>query len=94
MKNKFDQDEINQKAKGRWKEILKSVLSLSDKELRNKGQPCPICGGIDRYCFTDKYKRGDYYCRGCGPGNGWTLIKKLRGCNFYEALRIVGDYLS
>jgi putative DNA primase/helicase len=53
-----------------------------------------MCGGKDRYSFTDKYQRGDYYCRGCGPGNGWTLIKKIHGCNFLDALEMVGDYLD
>jgi putative DNA primase/helicase len=94
MTYRYNLDEINRKAHGNWRSILKAVLNLSDQQVTNKGQPCPICGGSDRYSFSDKYKNGNYYCRGCGPGNGWTLIKKLKGCEFREALKIVGDYLN
>jgi putative DNA primase/helicase len=94
MVNRHNLEEINNMAKGQWKMILKSILNLSDLQLSKKGQPCPMCGGKDRYSFTDKYQRGDYYCRGCGPGNGWTLIKNLTGCSFREALDLVGDYLG
>lgn len=91
---RYDLNQINQDAEGRWKNILSSILGLTSTQLSKKGQPCPICGGKDRYSFTDKFRRGDYFCRGCGPGNGWTLIMKLKGCKFYEALKMVGDYIN
>lgn len=91
---RYDLKQINIQAEGRWKDILSSILHLSEIQLSKKGQPCPMCGGKDRYSFTNKFCRGDYYCRGCGPGNGWTLIMKLKGCTFYEALNIVGDYIN
>lgn len=94
MTYKYDLDEINQLAYGKWKAILSDLLELTHLQLSNKGQPCPMCGGKDRYCFTDKFHRGDYFCRGCGPGNGWTLIKTIRGCSFYEALNMVAEYLN
>ncbi|HEC26708.1 MAG TPA: hypothetical protein ENI67_04780 [Gammaproteobacteria bacterium] len=75
-------------ATGKWTWILSS-LGLSDRQLSNKHGPCPACGGKDRYRFDNKNSEGTYYCNQCGPGNGWSLIKKLYHCSFNEALRMV-----
>jgi len=41
-------------AQGRWPEILAALAGLSDAELSDRHQPCPRCGGTDRYRFDDK----------------------------------------
>lgn len=61
-------------ARGRWKYIL-TEAGLPEKYLRNKvQQPCPMCGGKDRYSFTDYDNHGNYFCRKCGAGNGFHLL--------------------
>ena len=63
-------------AKGKWRNIL-GKAGVPSKFLRpNVGQSCPMCGGKDRYTFTDYEGDGNYFCRGCGAGNGVHLLSK------------------
>lgn len=73
-----------ERARGRWREIL-SILGVSVKFLTNRHGPCPMCGGKDRFRFDDKEGDGTYFCNQCGPGNGLTFVKKLKGWNHTEA---------
>lgn len=91
---KYSKDEIEKLAYGHWPDILISVAGLTKKQTENRGQPCPMCGGKDRYNFSDYARAGNYFCRGCGAGNGWTMLKKLRGYDFTEALEKVAEYLA
>ena len=84
-------EDIDRKLHGHWKPVLKRILGLTDVQLTNKGQPCPSCGGEDRYNFTDYKGRGDYFCRGCGAGDGWSLIQKVKKVDFKGALQLVRD---
>ncbi|MCL9777427.1 AAA family ATPase [Vibrio methylphosphonaticus] len=72
-------------------EIIKSLgISISDKH--NKGTPCPLCGGRDRFSWTLKNNTWVYYCRHCGGGNLITLVNKLYENNNEErkkALKMV-----
>ena len=45
-------------ASGRWPELLGALAGLSPEQLTDKHQPCPACGGEDRY----RWDRDD------GPG--------------------------
>lgn len=70
---------------GRWREVLISA-GIDAAMLRDKHGPCPACGGTDRFRFDDRKGRGDYFCNGCGPGDGLSLLMKVRGFSFREAL--------
>ena len=59
-------------AQNRWTEIL-HTLGVDQKVLNKRNQPCPTCGGTDRFQYTDKFGNGDYICRGCGHGDGFKL---------------------
>jgi putative DNA primase/helicase len=85
--------DIKAAARGRWPRILRAVAGLSDEQLRDRHQPCPNCGGRDRYRFTDRHESGDYFCNGCGPGNGFRMVMLMNNCTFPKALDLVGDYL-
>jgi putative DNA primase/helicase len=56
---------------------------------REKHGACPGCGGHDRYFFDNKHGRGDYYCRGCGPGDGFKLLQFVHGWTFAETRKRV-----
>jgi putative DNA primase/helicase len=71
-------------ARGRWREIL-LALGVEAKLLTGQHQPCPLCGGKDRFRFTDVTGAGDYFCNGCGSGPGLMLLQKLRGLDFKAA---------
>lgn len=78
--------DLKARAHGRWTEILKA-LGVDDKILNKRNQPCPMCGGTDRFQYTDKYGEGDYYCRGCGHGGGLKLLEGVLGWDFSTILK-------
>lgn len=77
-----------QRAHGRWTEILAS-LGVDERILKRRNLPCPLCGGTDRFQYTDKFGEGNYHCRSCGPGGGFKLLQAVLGIDFNTALRDV-----
>lgn len=73
-------------AKDRWPDLL-ARCGIPEEYLRlKKAGPCPLCGGRDRYSFTDKYGDGDYHCRHCGPGKGLKLLMEYRSLAWVQAV--------
>ena len=79
---------VKHRAHGRWNEILAAV-GVEEKILRHRNGPCPLCGGTDRFQYTDKFGEGNYHCRQCGPGGGFKLLQAVKGVEFNAALRDV-----
>lgn len=77
-------------AQGKWK----SIFSHFGIEVTEKHQPCPLCGGKDRFIFTDKFNSGNYYCNQCGPGDGIGLIQKFTGMEFKECVRKIAGFIG
>jgi putative DNA primase/helicase len=71
-------------AEGRWRDILVS-LGFEAKFLQKGHTACPMCGGKDRYRFTDNKQRGNWICNQCGHGDGFDLLKKVFGWDFLRA---------
>lgn len=67
-----------------WRKVLLDA-GLSEQQLSKKHGPCPKCGGTDRYHFSNKYGRGDAYCRHCGHLDGFQLLMAALGIGFAEA---------
>lgn len=78
-------------AKGRWREIFISA-GIDAQLVDGKARPCPLCGGRDRFVFDDKHGRGNYFCRQCGPGDGFALLGKYLGYNFADTLKAVESF--
>ena len=78
--------EAKRRAHGNWPRILER-LGVDRKVLAKRNQPCPKCGGRDRFQFTDKFGDGNYICRGCGPGDGFELLEMCLGWKFIDALQ-------
>ena len=72
-------------AHGRWREVL-PALGIPTSVLSGHHQPCPMCGGNDRFRFTDRNKKGDYFCSGCGAGIGIKLLMEYNGWDFKRAV--------
>ncbi|HIH3683773.1 TPA: primase-helicase zinc-binding domain-containing protein, partial [Escherichia coli] len=53
--------------------------------LKNRHQPCPVCGGSDRFRFDDREGRGTWYCNQCGAGDGLKLVEKVFGVSPSDA---------
>lgn len=71
-----------------WPAVLER-LGIDASFLRNKHGPCPACGGKDRYRFDNRRGRGDFYCNGCGPGDGFALLQRVHHWSFSEARKRV-----
>ena len=74
-------EELKRRAHGRWTDIL-LTLGIDKKILNKRNQPCPLCGGTNRFQYTDKWGEGNYHCRGCGAGGGFKLLQGYHGWDF------------
>lgn len=75
--------------KGGWAPVLEQ-LGLPPEALKlRRQQPCPVCGGRDRYCYDDRFGRGDYICRHCGAGDALDLLMKLHRWTLPQAVERV-----
>ena len=86
-------DDIKARAKGRWTGILEHLHVDSDI-LNGKQQPCPMCGGKDRFVYDDKFGNGEFFCRHCRKGDGFKLAMAVTGKGFGELLNEVEKYLG
>ena len=73
-----------------WKNILVKC-GIESKFLQNKHGPCPMCGGEDRFRYDDKDGNGNWFCNQCGSGNGFELIKQVKGLSFDDALKLARE---
>jgi putative DNA primase/helicase len=92
---------ITELAKGHWPQILGALAGLSSDQLTDKHQPCPLCGGRDRYRFDDQDGSGSWFCNQCGgpsqsggAGNGMELLMRRTGWTFKEAAERVEQHLG
>ena len=88
-------------ASGRWRDILEVLAGLQAEQLSNRHQPCPACGGRDRYRFDDRDGSGSWFCNQCGGkdhlgggGTGMDLLMRVRRWSFRQACEEVEHYLG
>lgn len=88
-------------AQGHWPSILGALAGLSADQLTDKHQPCPLCGGKDRYRFDDQNGSGSWFCNKCGgpqqaggAGNGIDLLMRRTGWEFKEAAQRIEQHLG
>jgi putative DNA primase/helicase len=86
---------------GRWPDLLAQLAGLTPDQLTDKHQPCPLCGGKDRYRFDDQDGTGSWYCNQCGGkacagggGNGMDLLMRKTGWDFAEAANRIEQRLG
>ena len=77
--------DLKARAHGHWTPLL-GALGVDERILNGKNQPCPLCGGTDRFQYTDKFGEGNYHCRSCGAGGGLKLAQGVLGLKFGELL--------
>lgn len=87
--------DIKAAARYRWQEIH-AAIGIDPKFLRNKHQPCPACGGKDRFRYDDKDGNGTFICTHWenGAGDGFGLVMHFLGCDFQTALGQVSGILG
>lgn len=92
---------ITDLARGHWPQILGALAGLSSDQLTDRHQPCPLCGGRDRYRFDDQDGSGSWFCNQCGGpqqsgggGTGMELLMRRTGWTFKEAVERVEQHLG
>lgn len=81
--------DIHSRLGATWPVVL-AQLGIPETFLRpKKPGPCLLCGGRDRWVFDNRHGRGDYFCRQCGAGDGFTLLQRAYGWTFAEARKRV-----
>ncbi len=85
---------IRDHAKGRWPQIISTILGEEFANPRKNG-PCPTGEGTDRYRFSDKSGCGSFFC-GCSQGekDGFALLQCVRGWSFAEAAKAVEEVIG
>lgn len=88
-------------ARGRWPDLLAHLAGLSFDQLTDEHQPCPLCGGTDRYRFDDIDGNGTWFCNQCGgpnrsggAGNGLDLLMRKTGWDFATAAQRIEGHLG
>lgn len=88
-------------ASGRWPELLQVLAGLTDAQLTDRHQPCPACGGTDRYRWDRDDGPGGWFCNQCGgndhrggAGSGVDLLMRVRGWSLTDACRAVAQHLG
>ena len=88
-------------ASGRWPELLGALAGLTPEQLTDKHQPCPSCGGEDRYRWDRDDGPGGWYCNQCGgknhaggAGSGMDLLTRVTGWDYKQACRRIEQHLG
>ena len=84
---------LSERACNRWEDILRGT-GLPQSIFNRKSQPCPMCGGRDRFTWDNKGGNGSYICRKCGAGDGVELVKKFCKVEFKEAAQIIEGFIG
>lgn len=93
--------DLQEAARGRWPGILAALAGLSDQQLTDRHQPCPLCGGEDRYRFDDRDGNGTWFCNRCGgknqaggAGNGMDMLMRRNGWDYATAAKRLEEHLG
>ena len=88
-------------AAGQWPRLLIELAALAPEQLENRHQPCPACGGTDRYRWDGDDGPGGWFCNQCGGrdqrgggGSGMDLLLRLTGWDFATAARRIEAHLA
>jgi putative DNA primase/helicase len=81
-----------QQAQGKWHSLLPN-LGIDSRYLTGKHGPCPICAGKDRFRFDDKDGKGGWICSGCGAGDGFSLVAKVKKFTLAQAKEAIEPLL-
>lgn len=93
----FQKEDVLPYMKGMWRDALQSICGLHNDVFNKKHQPCPHCGGKDRFRWTDKLNEtgdGGAICNACGNDSGIGWMMKLTGEPYSEVINILGRFLG
>ncbi len=96
MTHNHDLTDIRAAAHGNWKNIHAALGIPAHLLDTHKHQPCPACGGKDRFRYTDFQGNGGFICNQCTPqgGSGFDLLMLVFGLDFGESVKEVARLLG
>jgi len=84
-------DDLKIATRGRWN-IIYERLGINVGT--GQHQACPHCGGKDRFRLSNENGHGEYYCNGCNPGDGISLVRKVFSLSFPDTLKKIADAIG
>lgn len=90
----LDFDAIKAAANGQYLHTIFPAAGIQLRTPANHHQPCPMCGGSDRFRCDDKRGEGTWICNQCGAGNGFMLVQKYTGSDVYETNALIASALG
>lgn len=92
---RLDIGRLKDAAHNQWPAILRAA-GIGPAHLTGRHGPCPVCGGRDRFRFTDREGRGCFVCNAHRPegGDGFHLLADWLQSDFMGAARFVADWLG
>ncbi len=84
--------EVKTRMDGNWKSVLESFLG--SQVLVKPNQPCPFCGGKDRFSYLAKKSDGSCFCRHCGYRDGIRMMMDIQHKTFPEVIRELAENLG
>lgn len=90
----LDFESIRAQAEGYYIDRIFPAVGINFTKAPHLHQPCPLCGGKDRFRCDDKDGSGSYICSQCGAGNGYTLVRDYTKSDAYEAHALIADILG
>jgi putative DNA primase/helicase len=81
----YNQVPPSERFAGKWRSILPAV-GIDKILLNGKNQPCFMCGGKDRFRWTNHNERGGYFCSRCDHGDGIAFVMNFLKIDFKEAV--------
>lgn len=90
----LDFEYIKSQATGNWVGRIFPAVGVKLHGNGKKHQPCPLCGGSDRFRCDDKNGTGSWICNQCGAGNGYTLVKKITNKDAYDTHATIAGILG
>ena len=87
-------DDIRDKCQNRWPSILQQ-MGFPTGSLNGHHGPCPMCGGKDRFRFSDRDGTGSAYCNQCGKWSGGVwLIMAWKSVSFRGACLLIEEVVG
>ena len=91
----LDFDAIKIASHGKWIDLIFPSVGIRFEKQPKLHQPCPVCGGSDRFRCDDKQGTGSWICSHCGSGDGFKLVDLYTSTNdSYELMKLVGGILG
>lgn len=92
---RLDLAQLRQQTRDRWPDILMALGIPAEVFTKRRNQPCPACGGSDRFEWIDKGS-GRFVCRALDSlgGDGFVLAQHWLGADFFHAAQAVAQVLN